>query len=243
MLAEQTAVVTGSARGIGQAIAQRLASDGARVVVLDVADGSETVDSIRALGGDAEFVDADVTDADAMAAAFEGREVDVLVNNAAYFRKLLDDPGRFDDIDEAEWDTVMDVNVKGTFLASKYALPRMNEEGSIVNLSSNTVNLGVPGMLHYVTSKAAVVGLTRAMANELGELDIRVNAVMPGITASETILQGYESGYLEQRRQEQAIQRTIEPADIADAVAFLAGPDSRMVTGQVLTVDGGISHY
>ncbi|MFB6134125.1 MAG: SDR family NAD(P)-dependent oxidoreductase [Halanaeroarchaeum sp.] len=238
--AASTAVVTGGATGIGRAIARRLASDGAHVVVLDVADASETVDLIEAEGGSAEFREADVTDEASLESAFEGLEIETLVNNAAYYAPLVENKKRFDEIDEDEWDTVMDVNTKGVFLASKVALPHFAESGgAIVNISSTTAMKGTTGFLHYVASKAAVVGLTRGMANELGDLNVRVNAVAPGFTASEASKQAGEE-YLEQRAESQALsQRPIQPDDVADSVAFLAGEDSEMLSGQVLTVDGG----
>lgn len=243
-LDNQVAAVTGSARGIGRAIAKRLASDGAHVIVLDVSErGQETVDQILDSGGSAEFQQADITDERAMADAFSGTDLDILVNNAALFRPLLDDIKRFDKITTDEWDSVMEVNVKGTFIACKEALPHFDDGGSIVNIASNVANTGVPGLLHYVTSKAAVVGLTRAMANEVGDIGIRVNAVLPGLTESETVRQEYTEGAVENRMEQQAIKRAIQPEDIANAVALLSDPDGEMITGKTLTVDGGYTHY
>jgi len=111
-----------------------------------------------------------------------------------------------------------------------------------VHVSSSTIHLGVPGFLHYVSSKAALVGMTRAMATELGDLGVRVNAITPGLTRSEATLQNDET-YLEDARREQALPEPIEPEHVADAVAFLVGPDSRRMTGQVLNVDGGVAYY
>lgn len=154
------------------------------MVVVDIADGSETVDYIRDAGGSAEFREGDVTEEAAMRAAFEGFDLDVLVNNAAYYAPLVTDKKRFDEISADEWDTVMAVNAKGPFLASKHALPQFGDGGSIVNISSSVVTMGVPAFLHYVASKGAVLSMTRAMAKEVGDLGIRVNAVMPGYTWS-----------------------------------------------------------
>lgn len=240
-----TAVVTGSARGIGRAIAERLAADGAHVVVNDIDDGSGTVEAIEAAGGSAEFRSGDVTSAADLEAVFDGLDLDVLVNNAGYYAPLAGAEGkrRFDRIDEDEWDAVMAVNAKGPFLASRAALPRFGDDGgSIVNLSSDSVNAGVPGFLHYVSSKAALVGMTRSMAAEVGDLGIRVNAVMPGLTASDASLGGGED-YLDGYVAGQAIQRRITPADIANVAAFLAGADSEMVTGQVVVANGGHTFY
>jgi len=238
----QTAVVTGGATGIGRAIAERLAADGAHVVVVDIADGTETVASIESAGGSAEFREGDVTDEDAMRAAFEGLDLDVLVNNAAYYAPLVTDKKRFDEISADEWDTVLAVNTKGTFLASKHALDRFDDGGSIVNIASSVVTLGVPGFLHYVASKGAVLAMTRAMATEIGDLGIRVNAVMPGFTWSEASQQAGEE-YLEEYVAKQDLQRVVEPEDIAGVVAFLAGPDSGIMTGQAISADPGLSYY
>jgi NAD(P)-dependent dehydrogenase (short-subunit alcohol dehydrogenase family) len=234
--------VTGAARGIGRAITESFGSAGAHVVATDVRDCAETIAGVESAGGTAESREADVTDEASLAGAFEDLDLDVLVNNAAYYAPLVGDKKRFDAIDRDEWETVLDVNVTGTFLASKHALPGLADGGRIVNVSSSTAVTGTTGFLHYVASKAAVLGMTRAMANELGPDDIRVNAVMPGFTASEASLQAGRD-YLEGRVADQALSRPVEPADVADAVTFLAGPDSAMVTGQVLLVDGGKSHY
>lgn len=236
---DRTVLVTGAATGIGRAIAERIAAEGAHVVVTDVQDGSETVASITDAGRSAEFREADVTDPDSLERALDGLELDALVNNAAYYAPLVGNKKRFDEIDPDEWDTVMGVNAKGVYLASRAALPRLAANSAIVNISSSTALKGTPGFLHYVASKAAVLGMTRAMANELGDLDIRVNAVAPGFTASEASLQAGEE-YVEGRAESQALsKRPIQPEDIADAVAFLASPDSEMISGQTLTVDGG----
>ncbi|RQH02320.1 SDR family NAD(P)-dependent oxidoreductase [Natrarchaeobius oligotrophus] len=240
--ADRTAVVTGGSSGIGREISKRLAADGAHVVVVDVADGSATVDAITDAGGSAEYRSGDVTDAASMEAAMDGLEIATLVNNAAYYAPLVDDKKRFDEIDEDEWNDVLAVNVTGTFLASKAALPRLEPGSSVVNISSATVHTGVPGFLHYVASKAAIVGMTRAMATELGAVPVRVNAITPGFTWSEASQQAGDE-YLEQLRARQTIEETIEPEHIADAVAFLASDDSERVTGQVLNVDGGVTYY
>ena len=238
----QTAVVTGAATGIGQAIARRLASDGAHVVVTDIQDGSETVALVEEDGGSAEFREGDVTDEASMRSVFEGLDLDVLVNNAGYYAPLVTDKKRFDDISPEEWDTVLGVNTTGVFLASKEALPHFGERGSIVNISSSVVSLGVPGFLHYVASKGAVLAMTRAMAAEVGDLGIRVNAVMPGFTWSEASQQAGEE-YLADYVANQDLKRVVEPEDIAGVVAFLAGPDSGIMTGQAINADPGLSYY
>lgn len=241
-LAGRTAVVTGGARGIGAAISGRLAEDGADVVVFDIEDASDTIDTVEAAGGAGEYREVDVTDEAALESALADRSIDVLVNNAAYYAPLVEDKKQLEEIDRSEWEAVMEVNVTGTFLATKAALPRFGDAGSVVNLSSSTFHTGVPGFLHYVTSKSAIVGMTRAMATELGDRGIRVNAVTPGLTWSEAARQGGDAN-LDGHVDAQAIQSPIEPDDIADAVAFLAGPQSDRVTGQLLNVDGGVTYY
>lgn len=230
--------VTGAAGGIGRAIARRLAQNGAHVIVIDVSDGSETVEAIETDGGSAEFRPGDVTDPSAMDAAFNDLTLDTLVNNAACYAPLVDEKKRFDAIDESEWDSVMAVNVKGVFLASRAALPQFDGGGRIINIASTTALKGTSGFLHYVASKAAVLGMTRAMATELGDIGIRVNALAPGFTTSKASMQAGEE-YLDARVEGQAIQRPVRPDDIANAVSFLADPESEMITGHVLTVDGG----
>ena len=237
-LTGRTAAVTGAARGIGRAIAVELATAGARVVAMDVEECGVTLEAVEEAGGEADAREADVTDEASLRAAFEGLDLDVLVNNAAYYAPLVGDKKRFDEIDAEEWDAVLAVNAKGVFLASKHALPRLGDGGSIVNIGSTVSRRGTTGFLHYVASKGAVMGMTRSMARELGDVGIRVNAVLPGFTASEASLQAGED-YLAGRVEAQAIGRPIEPTDIAGAVAFLAGPESAMVTGQALVVDGG----
>ncbi|MFD1599749.1 SDR family NAD(P)-dependent oxidoreductase [Halobellus rarus] len=239
---ENTAVVTGAATGIGAAIAERLAADGAHVVVSDIADGSETVARIEAAGGSAEFREADVTDEGEMRSLFEGLDLDILVNNAAYYAPLVTDKKRFDEIPAEEWDTVLAVNAKGTFLASKHALDAFDGRGSIVNISSSVVTMGVPGFLHYVASKGAVLAMTRAMAAEVGDIGVRVNAVMPGFTWSEASQQAGDE-YLDDYVDKQDLDRVVEPEDIAGVVAFLAGPDSGIMTGQAINADPGLSYY
>ncbi len=238
--ASGTALVTGGARGIGRAIAVRLADRGHHVIVFDLEDGSETVAAIEKDGGTAAYHVGDVRSIEDLRAAVGDRQLSVLVNNAAYYAPLAGEEGKqpFQEIDEDEWNTVFDVNVKGAFLAAKAAFPQFQDGGAVINVSSDSVLSGVPGFLHYVASKAALVGLTRGMANELGDRDIRVNAVMPGLTASEATLQAGDA-YLDTLVEDQATSRRIRPEDIAGVVAFLAGPDSVMVNGEVIVANGG----
>ncbi len=243
----KVAIVTGAARGIGRAHATALARAGAAVVASDVSDCSETVGAIEATGGRAIAALADVADGAAVQAmatqaveAF-GR-IDVLVNNAALYGALHGGP--FDRITEQEWDACMAVNVKGLWQCAKAVVPAMREQGggSIVNISSLAAIYGMANGLHYVTSKAAVIGITRGLARELGRNWIRVNSIAPSAVetegTSEFFGEGVDRAY-EVIRNGQSLRRTLAPDDVADAMLFLAGQGSRFVTGQTLMVDGG----
>ncbi len=245
-LAGRTAVVTGAAQGIGRALAQRLAADGAAVVIADLAGAEEAAAEFTAAGLRALGLRADVTVAEDMARmAAAAREafggIDILVNNAAYFSPIV--PGPFENIDPAEWRRVMDVNTLGLFLACRACVPDMKarKRGRIVNLASGSPLKGVPFMLHYVSSKGAVIAFTRALAREVGVHGITVNALAPGFTLSENVASKPEhvDKYRDVVRQTRAIPRDEYPEDLAGAVSFLASDDAAFVTGQTLVVDGG----
>ena len=240
------AIVTGAARGIGRAIAMRLARDGFRIVIADLnlAQAEAVRNEILAMGGESIAVRTDVSDESscqacaAQALVSYGR-IDVLVNDAAIFADLVRRP--LWEIDVAEWDRVFDVNVRGMWLMMKSVFPAMRDRssGSIINLSSNTFLSGVPGFAHYVASKGAVVGLTRTAARELGEMSIRVNCIMPGLTRTEVERTVDDPGRYDQLLRSQSIKRVSVPADIVGTVAFLASNDSSFMTGQALAIDGG----
>lgn len=240
----QVAVVTGGARAIGRAIAEALAGRGARVVSVDLNASEETVAAIEAAGGEAAGLVADVADEQAVAQAFDetleryGR-VDVLVNNAGVFADVERRP--FWELDAAEWDRMMAVNVRSVFLCARAASVPMREagRGRIVNIASNVVTFGMPNLMHYVAGKAAVVGMTRSLARELGPSGIAVNAVAPGLVTTELTTQTVPEQYRRQVAEGQCLRDFILPEDIAEAVAFLASPAARMVTGQTLLVNGG----
>jgi NAD(P)-dependent dehydrogenase (short-subunit alcohol dehydrogenase family) len=243
-LAGRVAIVTGGARGIGQAIALECAAEGASVVIADI-DGeraAETAARIEALGGRALAVRTDVSAADsvtAMAGAALGRfgRIDVLVNNAA----IVDVARQPSDlIPEEEWDRVMLVNVKGPWLCVRAVLPAMREQrgGKIINLSSDLILSGVPGLLHYVASKGALTAMTRSLARELGPDGICVNAVAPGLTTTDAAMtHGQEAA--ERSIRTRAIPRAQTPDDITGTVVFLASDASSFMTGQLLVVNGG----
>ena len=217
------------------------------MVAADRRDCADTVALVEAAGGRALGVELDVADgasakamADATSNAF-GR-IDVLVNNAALYGALSG--GRFEDIDEAEWDACMAVNVKGIWNCCKAVVPAMREHGggSIVNIASLAAVYGMPFALHYATSKAAVIGITRSLARELGRDWIRVNTVAPSAVLTEGTAEFF-GAKLERAKQViaegQALQKNLETADLAGTVLYLASDDSRFVTGQTIMVDGG----
>lgn len=243
-LGGQVAVVTGAARAIGQAIAVALAERGATVVSMDLRASDETVARVEDAGGQGEGVEVDVTDERQVDEAFAGvvgrhGRLDALVNNAGLFATIERRP--FWEIDAAEWDRVLHVNVRSVFLCARAASRPMRAAGSgrVVNIASNTVTFGMADLMHYVASKAAVVGMTRSMARELGPDGIAVNAVSPGLVTTEVTSRTVPETYRRQVAQGQCIPDLLRPPDVAGAVAYLCGPDARMVTGQTLLVNGG----
>jgi 3-oxoacyl-[acyl-carrier protein] reductase len=245
-LAGRIAVVTGAGQGLGRAFAARLSAEGARVIIADL-DARKAAAVAAELGGSAVSIEVDVSDARSVAAlASRSREVgtvDVLVNNASIFSALEMRP--FDQIPLDEWDTVMGVNVRGAFLCSRAFAPGMRAAGygKIINISSATVFIGRPNYLHYVTSKAAVIGMTRALASELGPDGVNVNAVTPGATQTEIPRRSVTPEQAEKIIAGQAIKRREVPADVVGTVAFLASPDSDFITGQTINVDGGAAFH
>lgn len=238
------AIVTGAAKGLGRTYALALAADGWSVVAADVLDLGPVVGEIVAAGGSVQAVPTDVSDERAtqeLAAATLERfgRVDVLVNNAAIFTSIEKKP--FDALTVEEWDRMFAVNVRGTWLCCKAVAPAMKDAraGRIVNVSSMTVPGGIPLFLHYVASKAAIVGLTRALARELGEWDICVNAIAPDYVP-------HDAGYAAQQPEmaaalarQRCFQRDMAPDDLVGTLRYLVGPGSAFVTGQTLYVNGG----
>jgi NAD(P)-dependent dehydrogenase (short-subunit alcohol dehydrogenase family) len=241
-LAGKVAIVTGGAQGIGRAIAEQLAADGARIVIADLKGAEAAAGDFR----DGVGLTVDVAaehDVERMAAETVERcgSIDILVNNAGLYASLPMRP--FEQIPLAEWRQVMDVNVASMFLTCRAVVPRMREQGGgrIVNISSGTPFRGVPFLLHYVTSKGAIVAFTRALAKELGGDGIYVNCVAPGFTMSAGVHEHPE--VVEALRDVSVNSRTLkrdqEPEDVAGAVAFLCGPGATFITGQTMVIDGG----
>jgi 3-oxoacyl-[acyl-carrier protein] reductase len=247
--AGKVAIVTGGGHGLGRLYAEGLAAEGAKVVVAEIDEvrAKETAEAIAAAGGEALAVRTDVSDkesCEAMAAAaieaFGG--IDILVNNAGIYDGLHMEV--FEDLEEAEWDRVMAVNVKGVWLASRACVPAMREKGygKIVNISSSVNYVGPPLLLHYVASKGAVAAMTRALAKELGEVGIHVTACAPGLTfteSSKNILPDPIVGdlYIEM----QSLKEAMQPEHVVPTVLFLCSSDSDFVVGQNWVVDGGMA--
>jgi 3-oxoacyl-[acyl-carrier protein] reductase len=244
----RTVIVTGAGQGLGRAYALGFAKEGAIPLVADLnLEAAERVaGEVRARGGESLAVQVDVGDVnsvDAMVSALMERygRIDVLVNNAAIFSTLKMKP--FEEIPLDEWDRVLHVNITGCFYTARAVAPHMRgaKRGSIVNISSAAYLMGRPNYLHYTTSKAALVGMTRSLARELGRDDIRVNVVLPGAVETEIARETVSPEQLRQQIAARALPRTEEPADLVGVVLFLASDASRFVTGQSVVVDGGLT--
>jgi NAD(P)-dependent dehydrogenase (short-subunit alcohol dehydrogenase family) len=247
-LAGKVAIVTGGAKGIGRHYSQAPAEAGARVMIADIADGKDAASEIAAKSGANSAASAtfDVSDeAQVKKLVVQTMErfgqIDVLVNNAALYAKLS--PAKATEIDVALWDQVMAVNVRGAFLMVKHVVPHMQakKSGKIINIASGTAYKGIPRMLHYVTSKGAIVAFTRALSRELGGDGIAVNTLAPGLVLSDTGIENTQHHDEERApvRNSRAFKRDMFPEDLLGALVFLASSDSDFITGQTIAVDGG----
>ncbi|MDA0799196.1 MAG: SDR family oxidoreductase [Chloroflexi bacterium] len=241
-LENKVVVITGAARHIGQAFAVRAAREGAHVVVADKADCSETAQMVAAEGVRVLAINVDVTDeAQTLAMArdtvAEFGRIDVLVNNAGLFDGLVAKP--FMEVDLDLWDQVFAVNVKGIFLCTRAVFPFMRDQGKgkIVNIGSGIWLHGVTGIPHYVASKAAVTGLSRTLARELGPHNINVNTLAPGGTESGAVVD--HTAMPINQRPGRALNRAEVPEDLTGTMVYLASDDSDFVTGQMIAVNGG----
>jgi 3-oxoacyl-[acyl-carrier protein] reductase len=243
----RTCIVTGAAKGIGRAYVRRFVAEGAKVVAVDQLSLEETVavsDAAAIRPVVADICSREGAAATVTAALDWSGQLDVVLNNAAFYGGIKLSP--FDEIADEEWDRAMHVNVKGVWRMCVAAAPTMRRQraGSIVNVASNVVFMGKPDFLHYVASKGAVWSMTNALSRELGADGIRVNAIAPGYTitaATRELADARTVRHLEQQILDaQSVKGLMEPDDLTGAAVFLASEDSRFVTGQTLTVDGGV---
>jgi len=249
-LKDRVAIVTGGAQGIGRAYSLRLAEEGAKVVIADILDAGPVQQEIKEKGGEALALRVDVSDeestADMVRKTIEkfGR-IDILVNNAAIFATIETKP--FYEIFVREWDDVIRVNVKGIFLCCKAVYPQMKKQGKgkIINVASGVFFKGLPLFLHYVTSKGGVIGMTRAMAREVGDDGICVNAIAPGYTVTEVMADEsiHDEAFVNAVVGSRCFKRHERPEDLTGAVIFLASDDSDFITGQTIVVDGGATMH
>lgn len=238
--------MTGAAVGNGQAFCMRLAAEGAKIMIADIAEATEAVEKVREGGGEIESLKIDVTNEEQtqeMARRTVERfgRIDILVNNVGLYHE---EP--FELISFSEWKRMLAVNLDSLFLTTKAVLPQMKGQnfGRIIALSSDTVWLGTPYLVHYVTSKMGVIGFVRSLASEVGKYGITANAITVGLTATQRPpSERLVGSILEHLLPQQAVQRGDEPEDIAEVVAFLASPASSIITGQTINVDGGVARH
>ena len=243
-LQDKVVIVTGAGGNIGRAFCKGLALEGARVVLADRVDASDFAREIEAEKGTALAVTVDVADERSTAAMAEAAHsafgrIDAIINNAGFFKGCTF--GSFMDIPSAEWDLCHKVNVRGTWQCCKAVFPYMKRQGAgkIVNISSNTVHKGVPNFLHYVSSKAAILGLTRALAREVGDHGITVNSLCPDLIPDAEIRATQGDAADQKTVAQRCLKRTQLPQDMVGAAVFLCGSGSDFITGQSLLVNGG----
>lgn len=238
----KTVIITGGGAGIGAAYSREFAAEGASVVVADISeDAAQAI--AKEIDGLAVKVDvSDESSTQAMAKAAHDRfgRIDILINNAALWTAIL--PMKpWTEISVQEWDRVMSVNVRGCFLTSRAVFPYMKNQnwGRIINIASNTAFAGTPGVLHYASSKGAVMSFNRSLAREVAEFGITVNAIAPGLVSTEETKKHFSQANVQTRVSSRAIKREQTPNDLIGGVMFLASERASFITGQVLTIDGG----
>lgn len=239
---DKSVIITGGGGKIAKAYALAFAREGAKVSLPDIESAEPVVKAIQDMGGTAISMKCDVTDEKSVKTmvdetANQFGTVDVLINNAAYFMTVWKGP--FWEMTVEEFDKAMAVNVRGSWLCAKAAVPYMQKQkqGKIVNISSNVALTGNPNYIHYVTSKGAIIAMTRAMARELGDWNICVNTVTPGFVVTEG--RQVDPAYEKIRAQQRSLKRSQVEADLVGTVLFLSSPESDFMTGQLLNVDGG----
>jgi len=240
----RVAIVTGGGHGIGRAYAHRLAEEGASIVIaeLDAKAAERVAGEVEgALGLRTDVADPASVEEMARRTLERFGRIDILVNNAAIFHTVPMSRAPFDQIDPEEWDRMMAVNLRGTWLASRAVIPQMRKQryGKIINISSGTALKGSASRIHYVTSKAGILGFTRTLAMEVGKDNICVNCIAPGSTLSEEDPDEAILRYRQAAADTRALRRMQKPEDLVGAVAFFASSDSDFITGQTLVVDGG----
>ena len=249
-LKDHVAIVTGAAQGIGKAYALRLAEEGAKVVIADVLDGSGVQKEIASKGGEALALRTDVSDEQqtremSRKTAEHFDRIDILVNNAALYATIATKP--FWEITPEEWDDVMRVNVKGSFLCVKAVYPYMKRQGrgKIINVASGVFFKGLPNFLHYAASKGAVIAMTRSMAREIGDENICVNAIAPGYVVTEAAKPELinDPKFVQTVVGGRCFKRHEVPEDLTGTLVFLASDDSDFITGQTMVVDGGATMH
>jgi NAD(P)-dependent dehydrogenase (short-subunit alcohol dehydrogenase family) len=239
---DKSVIITGGGGKIAKAYALAFAREGAKLSLPDIASADHVVNAIKDMGGTAISTACDVSDEKSVQAmvaetAQQFGTVDVLINNAAYFMSVWKGP--FWEMSVEEFDKALAVNVRGSWLCAKAVVPYMQKQkgGKIINISSNVALTGNPNYIHYVTSKGALIAMTRAMARELGDWNICVNTVSPGFVVTEG--RKVDPEYEKIRAQQRSLKRTQVEQDLVGTVLFLASPESEFMTGQLLNVDGG----
>jgi NAD(P)-dependent dehydrogenase (short-subunit alcohol dehydrogenase family) len=240
--AGKSVIITGGGGKIGRAYAMGFAKEGAKVALPDIASADHVVKAIRDMGGTAISMACDVSNEESVKAMVRETvkqfgSVDILINNAAYFMSVWKGP--FWEMTVEEFDKAMAVNVRGSWLCAKAVAPHMQKQksGKIINISSNVALTGNPNYIHYVTSKGALIAMTRAMARELGDWNICVNTVSPGFVVTEG--RQVDPEYEKVRAQQRSLKRSQVEDDLVGTVLYLSSPESDFMTGQLLNVDGG----
>ena len=239
---DKSVIITGGGGKIAKAYAMAFAKEGAKLSLPDIVSADHTVNAIRDAGGAAITMACDVSNEESVKAMVDQTvkqfgTVDILINNAAYFMTVWKGP--FWEMTVEEFDKAMAVNVRGSWLCAKAVVPQMQKQqgGKIINVSSNVALTGNPNYIHYVTSKGALIAMTRAMARELGDWNICVNTVSPGFVVTEG--RKVDPEYEKIRAQQRSIKRSQVENDLVGTVLFLSSPESDFMTGQLLNVDGG----